>query len=555
MPTYTETLGLKKTNMATDGDELFDFTSDLDNNWDKIDTAIETLINKQSASGIPPSICTNLRKTEATDKVYLKWKDPDDTVIDGQVLCSWQKTIIVGKSGSYPETESDGDVIVTSTVRNAYNTTALEVDLTDKEGTYYFRLFPVSMNGVVCYDKQNKFGAMVFEFTINPNDSNPATRVKYQGENANYKPAFMNFETGEFDYGDWKKAFFMSLFKPCMLNPDGTVKYYLCENDYSLKADGITPSEIADSTQTANAMDEIGQIWICEQVLSGGVMKVKIANEQIDENYDCYTHQLKDGSYADVVYRSIYDGCNINNKIRSLSGQAICKNVAGNTQISYAQANGTGWNVDEYSLRRLINYLLILISKSTDIQGSFGNGRYSGGSQSSNNQLNTGTLDKKGMFYGDNGNGAVKVFHIENWWGNIWKITQGCIQVNGTLKYKMCEGTHDGSTVEDYNLTGEGYISSGVTNTGTVTEQYIKTMQLVPGIGLVPKNETGGSSSTYWCDGWWQNTGVVGFARFGGIPVDGLLTGAFAFTVNYAVSDSTWYYGVSLSYKKPSSGG
>ena len=37
MPNYTETINLKKTNMNTVGDDLFDFDEDLDQNWDKID--------------------------------------------------------------------------------------------------------------------------------------------------------------------------------------------------------------------------------------------------------------------------------------------------------------------------------------------------------------------------------------------------------------------------------------------------------------------------------------------------------------------------------------
>ena len=508
--------------------------------------------NNVSSGGIPPSICTALRKSENDGKVYLKWKDPDDTVIDGQVLCSWWKTIIVGKEGSVPQDETDGTIIITNTNRNAYNLTPLEIEIPEESvGQFYFKAFPVSLNGVVCLDSQNTFGIRLYEFIINPTDSNPATRIVYKGINENYRPAKMNYTTGEFDYGDWEKAFFMSLFRPCMLNPDGTVKHYLYEKDYSFQADGITPSDVANTNQTANAMVEIGQIWIKEENLNGGAMKITIGNEQF-EGADCYTHQKKDGTYADFVYRSIYDGCNISNKIRSLSGQAICKTVAGDTQISYAKANGTGWNVDEYSLRRLINYLLILIGKSTDTQTTFGTGRYSGGSNSNNNQLNTGVLDKKGMFFGDNSNGAVKVFHIENWWGNIWKITNGVIQKNGKLLYKMCEGTHDGSTVENYNTDGTGYIDSGVTVSGTITEQYIKSMKLVPGVGLVPQNDSGGSSSTYFCDGWWSNSSVVGFVRFGSCPIDGLLVGAFAFLVNRAVSNSAWDYGVSLSYKESS---
>ena len=82
----------------------------------------------------------------------------------------------------------------------------------------------------------------------------------------------------------------------------------------------------------------------------------------------------------------------------------------------------------------------------------------------------------------------------------------------------------------------------------TITELYIKKMQLVPHLGLVPTGESGGSSSTYYCDGMWSNSTVVGFARFGGDPYDGFLCGCFAFTVYTPVSHSYWSYGVALSY-------
>ena len=512
-----------------------------------------------SAAGIPTSICSMLRINKNGSNVTLKWKDPDNTIIDGQTLCSWKHTLIVRKPGSYPQNEIDGEIILTNSTRNAYDSTGYTDTLPDATNEYFYRAFPVSVNGVVNYDDQNKFGNKLYEFIINPNDSNPKTRVKYAGANANYKPAYMDYSKGVFNYGDWESAFFMGLFRPCMLYNDaagtdlkGTVMEYLDPNNYALTIDGDA-SHVADTTCNANAMVEIGQIWIKDWVDSDGKIHVQIGSEKFD-GADCYTHINKDGTtYRDVIYRAMFDGCNISNKIRSLSGQAICKNVAGNTQISYAQANGSGWNVDEYNLRRLINYLLILISKSTDTQTSFGTGRYSGGSQSNNNQLNTGQLNDKGMFYGDNNNGAVKVFHIENWWGNIWKITNGVLQSGGKLYYKMCEGYADGSTIQDYQQTSvTGYIDSGVTASGTVTECYIKKMTLVPGLGLIPTNESGGSSSTHYCDGWWSNASVLGFARFGGRPGDGLLVGAFAFVVHVAVSYSLWTCGVALSYKKPS---
>lgn len=515
--------------------------------------------SSSGASGIPTSVCLFLRIAKKADgKNELMWKDPDDTIIDGQTLCTWRHTIIVRKQGGYPENESDGMVVIDSTIRNAYNLTPYVDELPDEENEYFYRAFPVSVNGVVNYDNKNKFGNKVYEFILNPNDSNPATCIKYAGENENYAPAYMDYSTGKFNYGGWGDAFFMALFRPCMLYNEaagselnGTVMEYLNPDNYALTVDGDA-SHVADTTCNANAMVEVGQIWIKEETDSDGKFHVCIASEQIDENYDCWTHIKKDGTYVDKIYRSIYDGCNISSKIRSLSGQAICKTVAGDTQITYAKANGSGWNVDEYNFRRLINHLLLLIGRSTDTQTTFGTGRYSGGSANNNNQLNTGTMDSKGMFHGDNANGGVKVFHIENWWGNIWKITQGVIQSGGKLLYKMCEGTHDGSTTEDYNSTGSGYIESGVVASGTISEQYIKKMSLVPHLGLVPNNESGGSSSTYFCDGWWSNSSVVGFARFGCAPAHGLLVGAFAFSVDHAVSHSDWLYGVSLSYKKAS---
>jgi hypothetical protein len=73
-------------------------------------------------------------------------------------------------------------------------------------------------------------------------------------------------------------------------------------------------------------------------------------------------------------------------------------------------------------------------------------------------------------------------------------------------------------------------------------------MNLIPKLGYVPTGDSGGSTSTYYCDGLWSNSTVVGFARFGSNPNNGLLVGVWALNVNDAVSNSNWNYGVSLNY-------
>ena len=551
MSNSTENLGLFKYDPVADAKEKFNITDALNNNWDTVDEVIGDIASR---AGIPPSNCKALKIDKNGTTVKLNWKDPSDTVVNDQTLCTWKKTIIVRKAGGYPENEKDGTVILENTNRNAYSLTPYTDTLPDSSNDYYYSAFPVSANGVVNLNEFNRFDkSEIYEFVIDPNNALPSGCVSYPEGSINEKftPAGMNYDSGVFDYGSWADAFFMDLFKPCMLKYDGTVDYYLDPNDYTKKLDG-SASDVADSSYGGNAMVQIGQIWINEEEINGR-KHIRIANKKVNDNYDCYTHIKQDGTYNEFIYRGLFDGADVSGKIRSIKGLSMCKNMAGDTQIAHATANGSGWDVDYYNVRRLINYLLVLIGKSLDTQSVFGTGRYTGYVSTSNtNQIDTtGTLSNKGMFYGDNNNGLVKVFHIENWWGNIWKITKGIIQSGGKLLYKMCRGQHDGSTTDDYNLTGTGYIDSGVTLSGTISQLYIKNMKLVPGLGLVPTADAGGSSSTYYCDGLWSNSSLVGFARFGGQPKDGLLVGCFSFIVHDAVTHSDFSYGVSLSYSNP----
>ena len=504
-------------------------------------------------SGIPTSICTNLSEVRNGTKVTLKWKDPDDTIIDEKVLATWSHTVIVRKKGGYPKHESDGDVIYTNTIRNKHASVGfVDTIETIGEDKYYYRAFPITVNGVVNLDPLNKFGIEMYEFVINPNDSNPATSVSYRGTNANYTPAKMNFTSGQFEYGSWANAFFMKLFKPCMLKSNGEVDYYLNPDNYALKENG-EESDIANTDYDGNGMVEVGQIWISEHTV-GDEIHVRIANGKVDDSFDCYTHLKPDGTCRKSIFRALYDGGLVDGKIRSIAGLTPCGKQTGQNQIKYAKANGAGWNIDEYSFRRMLNYLLVLIGKSLNTQAVFGNGDMSGYvSDAQTGVVLSGTLNDKGMFYGYNTNkSAVKVFHIENWWGNVWKLTNGLFANYGKLLYKMVGDSQlDGSTVTNYNENGNGYIDSGVTISGS-SGGCIKTMKLVPGLGLVPASVTG-SNSTYYCDGGWFNVSATTFfARFGAYSSNGLDCGAFACTLDNYLSVSWWINGVSLSYKSAS---
>ena len=209
MSNSTENLGLFKYDPVADAKEKFNITDALNNNWDTVDEVIGDIASR---AGIPPSNCKALKIDKNGTTVKLNWKDPSDTVVNDQTLCTWKKTIIVRKAGGYPENEKDGTVILENTNRNAYSLTPYTDTLPDSSNDYYYSAFPVSANGVVNLNEFNRFDkSEIYEFVIDPNNALPSGCVSYPEGSINEKftPAGMNYDSGVFDYGSWGDAFFI----------------------------------------------------------------------------------------------------------------------------------------------------------------------------------------------------------------------------------------------------------------------------------------------------------------------------------------------------------
>ena len=394
----------------------------------------------------------------------------------------------------------------------------------------------------------------IYGFHINSSESSPSAMITYPSDvlNANFTPAGMNYTTGTFDYGDWKEVLDDWLMpRPCMVKYDGTVDYYLNPDNYTLKEDG-TSSDVANSSYGGNAMMEWGKngkkIWYKVVVDSsssdGSAATVYIADDQVDDDYVDYAFHNESGVSKDHFYTAIYNGSSISSKCRSISGQTPMNSQTGTTEITYAKANGTGWNTIQWCDDVLINYLLLLIGRNTNGQAQFGNGHYTGGSGASS-LLKTGTMNTKGLFWGTNGTGSgVKVFGMENWWANIWRRGAGLINSSGKIKVKMTYGTEDGSTVTGYNTDGSGYITPGITlpSSGYISKQKVTKYGLFP-------IASSGSDSTYWCDYVWVYTSDNYYFRRGGTCGHGLICGPFCLDLDDTVSDSHWFIGSSPAYK------
>ena len=115
--------------------------------------------------------------------------------------------------------------------------------------------------------------------------------------------------------------------------------------------------------------------------------------------------------------------------------------------------------------------------------------------------------------------------------------------------YILTKSVLDGTTVNDYNTDGNGYIKLSSTPSGT-SGSYISEMESNQ-YGIFPKIASG-SDSTHFPDGLWFNTGQVNFALFGGDSAGGLPVGAFACALHNTVGNSPWNYGCSLSFIRTS---
>lgn len=407
-----------------------------------------------------------------------------------------------------------------------------------------------------------------YAFEIDENNSDPFTCVApYESDfgcdNLGFTPAHMDYTTGEFDYGSWTgDEFFFP--KPCMLKSTGVVDYYLDKDDYSLREDGVTPSDYNNRSYDGNCMIEFPTVYFSRRQSSGKTYCV-ISDKKLDATFHAYAHHDINGNVLPYIYLSAFDGSLISGKLRSIGGVNyhnrnavtdgyILSNADRQTEINYAKANNSrtdceGHNVGHKADWDMVNDLLILIGMSTDTQTTFGRGRDTGCVSATNTGIvPTGSMYNKGMFWGENAGAAgVKVFGIENWWGNIWKNCIGWINNHGTQLIKMTYGQEDGSTVDGYNLTGGGYVTvSGATPAGT-SGGYINKWNYSDK-GNVPY-QASGSATTYTCDGLWFYNSLTDYALVGGYSDGGLRCGAFSAGVGSAAGDTGWNVGAALSYK------
>ena len=493
-------------------------------------------IKRNQITGLPPQNLSLFTATGGDTKVTLNW-NISNTVVDDQLLCTVKGIMIRRSTTAVPASITDGTLVVdTANLSGSYEDTGLTNDT-----TYYYRAFAYSDHGVYNLNAANVAQAtpkeyILLGFKIKKSESDPATRVEYTEGAVGLTPASTNLTTGAVDLGDFANFWFITENKPCMVKYDGTIDYYLDPDDYTKKEDGVTASDVSNTSYGGNAMAKIPLTWL-KIWEDSTYIYVNICDTKIDNDYKAYAHTRKDGTIMDYIFMSMFEGSLTSSKVRSLKGQSVMNSQTGANELTYAKANGTLWSTRSWSQHNLINMLLVLLFKSTNLQATLGNGHYSGGSQASH-LLTTGTISDKGQFYGTSGNVAMKCFHIENYYGDQWERIEGCV-TNGSTHILIKE-------TPEYNTSGTGYTDTGIVPSGT-SGGYISAEQGFA-YGVVPKTASG-SDSTYTPDGLWFAASC--YAVVGGACADGLPVGPFALNLSSAVSATSWSIGAALSCEQP----
>ena len=362
----------------------------------------------------PPYGPNSVKFSYTENSVSINWGDPSDTMSGDDVIAKWEGTYLVRNESRIPLDETDGTVLVNNKVKDAYKTAPFVDSGLIPGKTYYYNLFT--------YSDLNKFNrdyqgisvtpkkVMKYGVRIDQNNSDPDTAVTYLYNAVGKRPARVNLETGEFDYGDWADVGFVKDCKPCMLRYDGTVDYYLNPNDYSKKEDG-TLSDIANPDYQGNAMVEF-PLWYLTQYNDGNYTYIVLSQEELQQDSQAYAFTKENGEVAQKMYLSMFLAGETNSKAM-VSLDKITPKPHHNKKMHTDPQKEIGSNYfwSSFIERDYVSALLIIISKSINLQKAFGYG------PSIPYQINDTV---SAQFFGMNQSAGqtMNVFHLKNWWGD-----------------------------------------------------------------------------------------------------------------------------------------
>lgn len=483
------------------------FTNLQDNDTLRYDAQLDKWRNvAQNIDRTPPGNVSNASVTVGNGQLTLKWTDPTDS--------DWASTKLVRKVGGYPTSANDGTVVVTSTVRNQYQSTGfVDTGLTNG-AQYYYQLFPADTSGNVNSNTANRLTATPADYQEYGVAWNKTTgQVTRLGSGVGLTAG------GGFDNKlPWQGI------RRCNLADDGTVNAYHGDPTYQ------------DNGSNGQVMVEIPKFWFKKTVTANGY-EFWIADGPL-AGYSVHPAFYRDrgtGAAVEVSkrYASAYLGFTNAGKLESKSGVTPTASQTIGTFRTQAQARGAGWGIEDFNLFYALQMLYLVEYASMDSQTALGQG-YTGGSSA----RATGGTVASGNTSSGSASATVQVSYrgVEDIWGNLYYWLDG---LYSNASRQLLIGNRS------FNDTGSGYsktITSGVaSNSGGYMSDIVGDQDA----GFIGKTFSG-SSTTGLYDYGYLYAGYLPVA--GGHWAAGATAGVFLLNVNYSASHSHSYIGARLAY-------
>ena len=360
---------------------------------------------------------------------------------------------------------------------------------------------------------------------IDTTNSNPETACVYQDDAVGMTPG----------YAGWQNEPIIQSIKPCVLN-NGSVSYYLNKDNYTQKEGGGTADLTGGDGDVMVEIPKIGyRLWS-----SGNYQYVSVTTDPAKADYCYYAHSLNSDGDCDKIYYGAYFGYVDGNNLYSRNGVSPTVSTSLINFRTYAANKGTGYSLESFFPRTLMQCLYVIIYKNLNSQAALGQGLTDASAEDV-----LGTTLSQPFCYGDPNDGTkhMKFLGIEDFWGNLYGWLDGVYcdsnrNIKTDYRNSVFTGT-DGNNFQFSTATGAsrdyyGYINKIM---GTNTIGFVKDYN----------NNTNGNDSTYFADSSWVLSGYFGYC--GGSWADGASAGAFCLSLSSSASISFSNIGARLMYK------
>ena len=358
---------------------------------------------------------------------------------------------------------------------------------------------------------------------IDITNSNPETACVYQDDAVGMTPG----------YAGWQNEPMIQSIKPCVLN-NGSVSYYLNKDNYTQKEGGGTADLTGGDGDVMVEIPKIGyRLWS-----NGSYQYVSVTTDPAKENYCYYAHSLNSDGDCDKIYYGAYLGYVKSNNLYSRSGVSPTTRTTLTDFRTYAANRGTGYSLEQFFPRTLMQCLYVVIYKNLNSQTTLGQGYIDASAKE-----NTGATNNNVFCYGDPNDETkhVKFLGIEDFYGNLYNWLDGV----------YCDNSYN--ILTDYKnsqFTGNSYDFQFSTPSGlnSYTSGNIKAIQGTNNSGFVLKSiDNNINYNTYFSD-----YGYVASGHFGdcGSSWNGSAgVGAFRLFLYNSASNSKSTLGGRLIYK------